>query len=400
MADRMRVAYENGQVLGAEHLSADQAYFRAALERRSLARDMFGVAFGLELGVVRTEARGEIVRVEPGVAFGGDGRVIVVPAPADLSDLLRGRSARDASYAVHLAYAERKDEALGGVLHDLPSERWIVEGHRFELEAEPRPPEPAGRREGPRLAPQAPLGAQRGSGQGRVRLGYVDFDGEGRASVRAAARPPHRAAPAAEPGARVEPGAPAAEPGARVEPEPAAGVQHAGLVGAALAHPRAWGAARGGELAVAIELDPVRGVHVHHEAVHHAQAFFTSAIFAGAIVAQEGLACELQAEGDPASLPRRAVTWGDTGVRPASRNEQARVLGVVASAEGTRARVVVSGATRARVTGKVRPGDWLSVGEEEGALSRTEEPRAGTLVAKALEAVEGGGEIRVLVCLG
>ncbi|XYI01017.1 hypothetical protein ACMHYB_15195 [Sorangium sp. So ce1128] len=382
MADRIRVAYENGQVLGAEHLSADQAYFRAALERRSLARDMFGVAFGLELGVVRAEGRGEIVRVEPGVAFGADGRAIVVLGPADLSDLLRGRSARDASYAVHLAYAEREDEELRGVFSDLPSERWIVEGHRFELEAEPRPPEPAGRREGPRLAPQAALGEQRGSGHGRVRLGYVDFDGEGRASVRAAARPQHRAAPAAE-------------PGARAEPEPAAGVQHAGLVGAALSHPRAWRAAQGGELAVAIELDPVRGVHFHHEAVHHAQAFFASAI-----VAQEGLACELQAEGDAASLPRRAVTWGDTGVRPASRKEQARVLGVVASAEGARARVVVSGATRARVTGAVRPGDWLSVGEEEGALSRTEEPRAGALVAKALEAVEGGGEIRVLVCLG
>ncbi|KYG02901.1 hypothetical protein BE20_49400 [Sorangium cellulosum] len=172
-------------------------------------------------------------------------------------------------------------------------------------------------------------------------------------------------------------------------------MQHAGLVGAALAHPRAWRAAQGGELAVAIELDPVRGVHFHHEAVHHAQAFF-----AGGLVAQEGLACELQAEGDAASLPRRVVTWGDTGVRPASRKEQARVLGVVASAEGTRARVVVSGAARARVTGAVRPGDWLTVGEEEGALSRAEEPRTGTLVAKALEAVEGGGEIRVLVCLG
>ncbi|WP_437758533.1 hypothetical protein [Sorangium sp. So ce1389] len=387
MADRVRVAYENGQVLGAEHLSADQAYFRAALERRSLARDMFGVAFGLELGVVRAEGRGEIVRVEPGVAFGADGRAIVVLGPADLSDLLRGRSARDASYAVHLAYAEREDDGLRALPSDLPSERWIVEGYRFELEAEPRPPEPAGRREGPRLSPQAALGEQRGSGHGRVRLGYVDFDGEGRASVRAAARPLHRAAPAAE-------------PGARAEPELAAGVQHAGLVGAALSHPRAWGAAQGGELAVAIELDPVRGVHFHHEAVHHAQAFFAGATFAGAIVAQEGLACELQAEGDAASLPRRAVTWGDTGVRPASRKEQARVIGVVASAEGTRAKVVVSGATRARVTGAVRPGDWLSVGEEEGALSRAEEPRAGVLVAKALEAVEGGGEIRVLVCLG
>ncbi|WP_437727124.1 hypothetical protein [Sorangium sp. So ce861] len=388
MADRIRVAYEDGQVLGAEHLSADQGYFRAALERRSLARDMFGVAFGLELGVVRTEARGEIVRVEPGVAFGGDGRVIVVRSPEDLSALLPGRSARDASYAVYLAYAEREEAELRGVFGDRPSDRWIVEGHRIELEAEPRPPEPAGRREGPRLSPHAALGEQRGPAQGRVRLGYVDFDGEGRASVRAAARPPHRAAPAAEPGARAEPAAGAA-------PEPAAGVQHAGLVGAALAHPRAWRAAQGGELAVAIELDPVRGVHFHHEAVHHAPAFF-----AGGIVAQEGLACELQAEGDAASLARRAVTWGDTGVRPASRKDQARVLGVVASAEGTRARVVVSGATRARVTGAARPGDWLTVGEEEGALSRAEEPRTGTLVAKALEAVEGGGEIRVLVCLG
>ncbi|WP_437765353.1 hypothetical protein WMF27_30415 [Sorangium sp. So ce281] len=390
MADRVRVAYEDGQVLGAEHLSADQAYFRAALERRSLTRDMYGVAFGLELGVVRTEAR-EILRVEPGVACGADGRVIVVRSPEDLSDLLRGRSVRNASYAVHLAYAEREDEELRGLPGNLPSGRWIVETHRFDLEAEPKPPEAAGRREGPRVSPHATLGEQRGPRQGGVRLGYVDFDGEGRVSVRAAARPLHRAAPAAGPGGAAVPGGPAA----RVEPEPAAGMQHAGLVGAALAHPRAWRAAQGGELSVAIELDPVRGVHFHHEAVHHAPAFF-----AGAIVAQEGLACELQAEGDAAALSRRAVTWGETGVRPARKDEQSRVIGVVASTDGTRARVVVSGAARARVAGAVRPGEWLSISEEAGALSRTEEPRVGTLVAKALEAAEGGGEIRVLVCLG
>ena len=47
--DTARVLYRDGQRLGASDLSDDQAYFRGALERRALARDMFGIAFGLKL---------------------------------------------------------------------------------------------------------------------------------------------------------------------------------------------------------------------------------------------------------------------------------------------------------------------------------------------------------------
>ena len=47
--DNVRTIYRDGLLLGKDELEDDQNYFRAALERRSLARDMYGIAWGLEL---------------------------------------------------------------------------------------------------------------------------------------------------------------------------------------------------------------------------------------------------------------------------------------------------------------------------------------------------------------
>ncbi|WP_437983195.1 hypothetical protein [Sorangium sp. So ce117] len=262
--DTSRVAYRDGALLEAGHLSGDQAYFRAALERRALAHDMFGIAFGLELELAHLASRPDlgIPRVRPGVAYGGDGKTIVVPTPEDLSPLLRGRSTRNASYAVYLFYAEREDESrTRSAWPGATSAPWIVESYGFALEADPQPFEPEGHREGPRLEPHAELAGQRDPALGRIRLGVIDFDVEGKASVRVPAPRDPRGATPPEP--------------ARGEAVAVEGAQYVGLIGAAIAHPRAWAAAQGGALSVAMELDPRQGVIFHHEVSHRAPVLFS-----------------------------------------------------------------------------------------------------------------------------
>ncbi|KYG02867.1 hypothetical protein BE21_54085 [Sorangium cellulosum] len=194
----------------------------------------------------------------------------------------------------------------------------------------------------------------------------------------------------------------------------AEGAQYIGLVGATLAHPRAWTAAAGGALSPAMELDPRQGVTFHHEAAFAGPAAFRADVsIAGkltvtgevdlrkAIVASKRLAHELPAEASAADLVRRAAAWGSGGVRPAAASDRSAVLGIVAAVEGQVARVVLSGVTATRVAGAVRPGDWLEIADHEaGALKKAEQPQSGALVAKALEPTEAaGGEIKVLVCL-
>lgn len=122
--DNVRVLYEDGLVLGADELMDDQRYVRAALARRSLARDVPGIAYGLEL----VDDDGHVY-VEPGVAYGGDGRVIVVRSrisvtsqldyarvTADFGNLLvrdpTNPDLRSTTLAVHLTYGESREGGL------------------------------------------------------------------------------------------------------------------------------------------------------------------------------------------------------------------------------------------------------------------------------------------------
>ena len=61
------VLYQDGQVLGASQLLGDQRYTLGALQRRSLSRDTFGIAYGFAL----REEEGHIFTT-PGVAYLGD----------------------------------------------------------------------------------------------------------------------------------------------------------------------------------------------------------------------------------------------------------------------------------------------------------------------------------------
>src|SRR5882757_599583 len=97
-ADNVRALYRDGLILGADELAGDQSYFRAALERRSLARDMFGIAWGLEL----VQQPGGIF-VMPGVAYGGDGKVMVLRQARELHSQLASLPTTPASVAVYLS---------------------------------------------------------------------------------------------------------------------------------------------------------------------------------------------------------------------------------------------------------------------------------------------------------
>jgi hypothetical protein len=99
--DNVRTLYIDGMPLGADELDDDQTYFRAALERRSLARDLYGVAWGLELEMV-----GASPVVSPGVAYGPDGKAIVVREPVNIADLVEGDP--DTKFEVFLYFAEEQ----------------------------------------------------------------------------------------------------------------------------------------------------------------------------------------------------------------------------------------------------------------------------------------------------
>ncbi len=98
-SDNVRTLYIDGMPLGADELDDDQTYFRAALERRSLGRDLYGVAWGLELHKV-----GESPVVSPGVAYGPDGKAIVVREPVNVADLIGGDL--DTKYEIFLHFTE------------------------------------------------------------------------------------------------------------------------------------------------------------------------------------------------------------------------------------------------------------------------------------------------------
>src|SRR5262245_55565772 len=134
--DNVRVLYKDGLILGADELSDDQAYFRAAIERRSLAGSLYGIAFGLELSQAKA---GGPVRLSPGVAWDGDGKAIVVRLPEDVSSRLAGN--QDGSYAIYLSFVEKGNgNKTGYSFCGAAMDPRIEEGYRIEVVSPPPAP--------------------------------------------------------------------------------------------------------------------------------------------------------------------------------------------------------------------------------------------------------------------
>lgn len=254
--DNVRVLYKDGLILGADELSDDQSYFRAALERRSLAGTPQGIAYGLAL----TQQTDGPVILAPGVAWDGNGKAVVVRQQVDLSGLLSGE--QNGRYAVFLVFVEKNAVGKAGhVFCGAPMDPRIEEVYRIEVTSDvPLDPGPGYR--GPsRRAPQSSLPAPSDRDAGRILLGIVKVESP------------------ANGGKTLELSLGKSRiPGVDLHfPPIAERAEYAGTATAALIHPRHWtesgqaGATRAG---VALELDPDRGVHVHQPAIHHAEVHF------------------------------------------------------------------------------------------------------------------------------
>ena len=262
--DTTRVAWEDGLVLGADELVDEQAYFRAAIERRSVARDVYGIASGLELEVKTPGGGGSgIVRLSPGVAYGGDGKVIVVRDEEEISSAIAKQTVKlNAAYAVYLSY----DETAA----PLPTQFTfcgqgmdprITENYRIDLDPSIPIDQAPGHREGIRIDPQATLGGTSTTATSRVLLGIVDLDSNGKPSI--------RKRDDADP-CKKKPTAP--DPDALP-----AMTQYIGVLAATIVHPYAWThSTKPDEANIAIEIDPVDGVHLHQRAIAHAGLYLTA----------------------------------------------------------------------------------------------------------------------------
>ena len=248
--DNVRVLYKDGLILGADELSDDQSYFRAALERRRLASEMFGIAFGLEL-----EQQGELVRLNPGIAWDGNGKAIVVRLPEDISGKLVGKP--DGDYAVFISFVENGDSnknrySFCGTAMD-PR---IEEAYRIEVSAPPPAPLPEGMHGGSRRAPQSALPAPNEPDKSRILLGIVQLAVQADGSQKFTLLPTTPRVPSE----------------AQVLPASADRAEYAGTVTSALIHPRHWtGAGKVSQIGagVAIELDADSGVHFYQPSVLH-----------------------------------------------------------------------------------------------------------------------------------
>jgi len=248
--DNVRVLYKDGLILGADELSDDQSYFRAALERRRLASEMFGIAFGLEL-----EQQGELVRLNPGIAWDGNGKAIVVRLPEDISGKLVGKP--DGDYAVFISFVENGDSnknrySFCGTAMD-PR---IEEAYRIEVSAPPPAPLPEGMHGGSRRAPQSALPAPNEPDKSRILLGIVQLAVQADGSQKFTLLPTTPRVPSE----------------AQVLPASADRAEYAGTVTSALIHPRHWtGAGKVSQIGagVAIELDADSGVHFYQPSVQH-----------------------------------------------------------------------------------------------------------------------------------
>jgi len=252
--DNVRPLYRDGLILGADELVDDQDYFRAALKRRSLARDMFGIAWGLDLAL-----SGAAVRVSPGVAYGGDGNAIVVREAEDLSPDLVGKPA-STQWAVYLELTETEDDGDPKLTFcNAPVDPRVAEGYRFTLEDVTGQGFASTRREGARIEPDAELNGALDGRQDRVLLGVVMIRSDGSFDV-------EQAGAALDPSVR-PPLANAPDPGP-------AGAQYAGVTAEGIMHPRRW-SKQAGSVGVlpAIQLDPDLGVHLREPFIAHEDVY-------------------------------------------------------------------------------------------------------------------------------
>jgi hypothetical protein len=85
-----RVAFYDGQIVGADDLTSAEDYARDQMARHERYLHSWGIAFGLELNATgKTDAKGnpyKVITVTAGVAIDGRGREIVVPDDQPLSE--------------------------------------------------------------------------------------------------------------------------------------------------------------------------------------------------------------------------------------------------------------------------------------------------------------------------
>lgn len=113
MANAMleRPAFFEGQYLGADDLTLLVRYVRGATARQTLGHHTWGIVFGLELVEVEATDGTLELHVQPGVAFDGFGRAIVVTARTRLEvDLFTG--APSGEFPVWIRYAESTQQGV------------------------------------------------------------------------------------------------------------------------------------------------------------------------------------------------------------------------------------------------------------------------------------------------
>jgi hypothetical protein len=413
-ADNVRTQYQDGLVLGAAQLSGDQTYVRAALERRSLTRDMFGIAWGLELTLetaAATSPTSSLVRVTPGVAYGGDGKPIVLRDKAEVSSLLKTSGAQPStSWAIYIAYAETAQSGQSGFSFcGQAMDPTVSEGTQFVAELSGSPLGD-GERSGPRVVPQSELAGPSDANEDRVLLGVVDFDVSGQPSVRLTPGTVAIPQPAKTPTQAdlLKAGAPPAQ------------AEYIGVVASGIAHPRAWSEAAGATIVPAIELEPDGGIHLRQQTVLHGDAYATRIVLVdGTVVANAGVSMVMPVDSSIASSkPASAllqlavaqrtdgVVPADVAVGPPAIDDTTRILGIALDAHDDAqklVRVVFSGLAEVKLTvapSSLTPGQWLILDSKGQLKPASASINAGTLVAKLIATVDDGAKVaKVLVCL-
>lgn len=112
-----RPRYYQGQYLGSEDLTAAVDYGRLQMDRHDLGAHTWGIAMGLQLTEQTSPTGGKSVDmyVQPGYAWDGFGRTIVVLAPyhvpPDMFQALRCGGSSDCAVEVWLAYTESETQS-------------------------------------------------------------------------------------------------------------------------------------------------------------------------------------------------------------------------------------------------------------------------------------------------
>jgi hypothetical protein len=414
-SDNIRVRYEDGLILGAAQLSGDQTYFRAALERRSLARDMFGIAWGLGLRV-EGGASGSIIWLDPGVAYDGEGKPIIVRERAELSSLLsplRKASPDQLEWAVYLVFQETEQQGKQSFVYCGQAMAPITtEGYRIEIEPIDTPLADD-QRPGARLAPQSQLAGSSTPARSRVRLGQVTFASAIGNPTPVITRRKGRI--------EIPESADTTSPDADPTLAPAR-AEYVGVVAAQIAHPRQWTGSRNAPaLSAAIVLEPDSGIHLEQNTVLHANARVEGVLYVnGQTVGASSdsgycVVLDVSSDAKAKDLVGFAVSWDkDTatpGVKKAPTQEVSdHVLGIAVAPDANvsvsgqtieRVRVAVAGPALVKVSSAtpISIGNWLVL-KDQGELMLSGTPHeAGSLVAKVIGA-PAGDRVPVIVCLG